>query len=247
LSINARSASVLAGYTWTLDIRPGDVVCVLVIGEENAAQVRPLNGGWSGVLDLRGIQGVFVDVDAALDLVGFGPAAGARVFADLDGACATERIAANGGVALVEKGMVREIVLFEISVDFAAAHVQERRDGVAIESTIEFDEGNTLARAGLIAAEAAQPGNGPKLTHRTLKRLVLVGGAAGIDVLSPIGILFPGAAQIADRIVSGAINPDVEVEPQAQGLHVSVRLGKQIAGVHEDHLDARDCRTGHVQ
>src|SRR4051794_27822193 len=135
----------------------------------------------AGVLQPRRVEGVG-EVDAALDLAGAGPAAGAGVFAGADGPGAAQGVAADRGVALLVERVVRQVVLLHVLVDLAAGPVQQRGDGVAVVALGPLDELAGLASVGLVPADAAEPGAGREVAHRPLHRLVLVGGAAGLDV-----------------------------------------------------------------
>src|SRR5688572_22990761 len=197
---------------------------------------REIDGRRARALKSGGVEGV----DAALELVLAGPAAGAgvNVGAELNGLGAAQGVAADRGVALVHEGVVGEIVLLHVEADLLAGPVEHWGDGVAAVARGPFDEAGRGAQVGALgAADAAEPGAGLELVHRAFHGFDLVGGAAGVDVLAERVVVLAGGVEVGEGVVAGAVGPDVEVEAPAQVFHELVGLGEEVAGVDEDDPD----------
>src|SRR5919197_5064215 len=128
---------------------------------------------WSVIrlLDQRG-----VDVDAALELVRAGPAAGALVPAAHDGARA--RHAADRGIALVVQRVVRNLVHVDVGLNALRVPVD---DGLHLPDAVALRPLELLrvrARDGLFATDAGDPR--VVRLQRALERLDLADVAAAV-------------------------------------------------------------------
>src|SRR5919106_614054 len=122
-----------------------------------------------------------VDVDAALELPGAGPAAGALVLAQADGTRA--RDAPDRRVAAVVQRVVRDLVHVDIGVDPLRIPVHERLhlpDAVALRP-LELLRGRPRRR--LLAPDAGDPR--VVAAQRPLQRLDLAGSAAAVGIRLP--------------------------------------------------------------
>src|SRR5919201_3998681 len=133
---------------------------------------------WSVIrlLDQRG-----VDVDAALELVRAGPAAGPLVLAADDRARA--RHAADRGIALVVQRVVGNLVDVEVGLNALRVPVD---DVLHLPDVVPFRPLELLrvrARDGLLAADAGDPR--VVRLQRTLERLDLADGAAPVRLRLP--------------------------------------------------------------
>src|ERR671931_1109962 len=122
-----------------------------------------------------------VDVDAALELVRAGPAAGALVLAADDGARA--RHAADRRVALVVQRVVRNLVDVEVGLHALRVPVD---DGLHLPDAVALRPLDLLrvrARERLLAADAGDPRVIGR--QRTLERLDLADVAAAVRLALP--------------------------------------------------------------
>lgn len=175
-------------------------------------------------------------MDAALGLGLALPAAGAFIFSFADGACGMP--IANGLVALIEKGVVWDVVVLDILVDLAKGPGDERVDLDNVVLLIELDDGNLLATTALGPAATSQDGLDAKLGVGTLERLNLgrhiiqlgltVVELLAINVLELLGAL--GAVGLEDmHLELGILLLDTVDE--------IVRLLEVVESIEEDKVD----------
>src|SRR5581483_5075926 len=120
---------------------------------------------WSGILLEEGDPAFTVhssqspapcDMQAALDLVGAAPAAGARIFARLYGAGAVG--AADARVAAVVQRVVGQLVLDDVCPDLRLAPARERVQLDHVELRVPLHERRLTARARLVTAQTGEIG-----------------------------------------------------------------------------------------
>src|SRR5439155_5586598 len=124
---------------------------------------------------------VVVEMDAALELVGAGPAAGALVLPLEDRPSALH--AADRRITRVVQRVVRYLVDGDIGLDSFRIPVDDRMDLPDAELVGALDLLRVLARQALLAADAADPR--VVRLERPLERLHLA------DVAAPIGVPLP--------------------------------------------------------
>src|SRR5438132_3631710 len=177
---------------------------------------------WSVIrlLDQRG-----VDVDAALELAGAGPASGALVLPRSDGTGAGD--AADRRIAAIVQRVVRNLVDVDIGLDALGVPVDERLDlpdAVALRPLHPLGSG---AGRALLAADSGDPR--VVLGQRALEWLDLA------KVAAAVGVGLPQAVWRVDR----AERLQLEPVPLDEAVARVVALGKEHLGVELDH--------GHVE
>src|SRR5437763_4159848 len=173
-----------------------------------------------------------VDVDAALELVGAGPAARALVLALADRTGA--RDAADRRVAAVVQRVVRNLVDVDVGVDALGAPVCERLDlpdGVAL---APLDLLRARSRGALLAPDSGDPR--VVAGERALERLHLPDRAA------PVGVGLPEAVDRVDRAERLELQA-VALDQPVSGL---VRLRKEDLRVELDDVDVEPELGDHV-
>ncbi|KAH8712769.1 hypothetical protein HC256_005943 [Beauveria bassiana] len=210
----------------------------------NRRPLRHLDGNLLAtlhVLEELGVARLFV-VNAALGLGLALPAASALVLAVLDG---NGRVpVADGLVALVEEGVVGDVVCLDVIVDLGKGPGGERADLDDAALLVELDDGDGAAGGALGAAAAVENGGDIEGVVRPLQGLdldnVVVHVAGGVVELFAIRGL-----ELRRRV--GAVGlEDVDGYVGVAGLDALdqvVRLVKVVQGVEEDEVDGAGARA----
>src|SRR2546430_4658148 len=182
---------------------------------------------------------VVVEMDAALELVGAGPAAGALVLALEDRPSALH--AADRRIARVVQRVVRYLVDGDIGLDSFRIPVDDRMDLPDPELVRALDLPRVLPGQALLAPDAADP--------RVVRLQSLLERLDLADVAAAIGVPLPEVRGLPDMLLGDREDLRLDqLAPLARHQPVArlVRLAEEEVRVELDHGDVETQLGGHV-